>query len=240
MIAKFIDRPREDSLTAAVFGHLLHLPIEMAWGVLADACGSLKQPTCPGEPSAVHDWPSWNAAGTRRSERVVPDLLIRFEGFDLIIEAKRWDVPMQDVEQWRAEFQAYLNEYGNDRRPAHMLALGGTHSHLPEPITATWCENHCEHGERFEAECVVHMCQWSSLLLACRRQKRHLERQAEVTSAARAQIRVIEDIIRLFTHHGFWPLSWFEDFSFASHLLSDSLDAIQKRFRAASQHYLAR
>jgi len=147
---------------------------------------------------------------------------------------------MQDVEQWRAEFQAYLNEYGNDHLPVRMLALGGTHSHHDEIIKAIRCQNNCENGERFEVECRVHMCQWSSLLLACRRWKRDIERQAEVTSAVRAQIRVIEDIIRLFAHHGIWPISWFEDFSFAPHLVSDSLDDTQIRFRAASQSYLAR
>jgi hypothetical protein len=40
----------EDSLTAAVFTHLLHLPTEVFWKILRNACYTRKLPEFPGEP----------------------------------------------------------------------------------------------------------------------------------------------------------------------------------------------
>ena len=102
MLEKFIKKPCEDSLTASVFSHLLHLPIEDFWRILQNACFSDRFPDNPGEPICIHAWPQWNASGTCNSERVIPDLVIGFCAFDLIIEAKRWDVAMQDRGQWES------------------------------------------------------------------------------------------------------------------------------------------
>ena len=44
MLARFIDNPREDSLTAAVFSHLLHLPIE---DILGNPALGLSYPRAP-------------------------------------------------------------------------------------------------------------------------------------------------------------------------------------------------
>ena len=82
MIGKFINTC-EDSCTAAVFGHLLHLPIEMFWGIVSRACFSDSLPTNPGEIEDRAFWPSWNAEGTSNSQRVVPDLFIRFSALGL-------------------------------------------------------------------------------------------------------------------------------------------------------------
>ncbi|MFA6290075.1 MAG: hypothetical protein WC661_22035 [Opitutaceae bacterium] len=90
----------EDSLTAAVFTHLLHLPVELFWRILRDACYTCRLPENSGEVLDAAFWPAWDAAGTNNSARVIPDLFLRFTEFDLIIEAKRWDDSMQDKHQW--------------------------------------------------------------------------------------------------------------------------------------------
>jgi hypothetical protein len=95
MLGRFI-RACEDSLTAAVFTHLLHLPAEVFWRILRRACCTDTLPESAGEPLSVDYWPSWDPKGTGNTNRVVPDFFIRFRGFDLIIEAKRWDSDMQN------------------------------------------------------------------------------------------------------------------------------------------------
>src|SRR5580700_5208223 len=117
MLEGFIDNPRENSLTAAVFAHLLHLPSEMFWQVLSNACYTTKLPKFQGEPK-VYPWPSWRTADR---DLVIPDLFVRFDKCDLIVEAKRWDNEMQDPAQWRRELSAYNNEYGNESKEVRIL-----------------------------------------------------------------------------------------------------------------------
>src|ERR1039457_6549433 len=100
MLSKFINNAREDSLTAAVFSHLLHLPSEAFWRILSRACYTESLPDYPGEPLILNAWPNWNAAGTDNSNRVIPDLFMRFNAFDLIIEAKIKDDGTQYRSQW--------------------------------------------------------------------------------------------------------------------------------------------
>jgi len=230
MLAKFIDRPREDSLTASVFGHLLHLPSEVFWTILKNACPSPAFPAYPGEPLAIHAWPNWNGAGTRNSVRVIPDLVMEFEAFDLIVEAKRWDIPMQDEEQWEAELKAYLNEYGSRRRSVKMLALGGIHFQNDEQLLDSWKADSASNLKQIQFICPVHMCQWSSLLLACQRQKRQLE-LGDHTSRTLADLRILNDLTALFIRHGITPLKWFDDFSFSPNLLSPTEESERGLFR---------
>ena len=236
MIAKLIDRPRENSLTAAVVGHLLHLPSEDFWQILRTACPSPNFPKDPGEPIRIHAWPSWNADGTRNSERVIPDLVIEFHAFDLIIEAKRWDRPMQDSEQWKDQLKAYINEYGVEKRQVKMIALGGIHSNQDEPIEDVWRTDNMSIPDEHIFICPVYMCRWSSVLLACQRRKREIE-QGDRSSRTLADTRILNDLIDLFIHHGFPPLRWFEDFDFSLNLLTERADADREFFRNASQRF---
>src|SRR5438552_1575411 len=111
MLGKFVVHC-EDSLMAAVFSHLLHLPFTIFWHILRDACYGTGLPAVVGEPKIIALWPKWDPQGTRNSSYVEPDLFLRFEDFDLIIEAKRWDQGMQSRNQWEDQLTAYANEYG--------------------------------------------------------------------------------------------------------------------------------
>jgi hypothetical protein len=231
MLAKFIDRPREDSLTAAVFSHLLHLPSEVFWDIMHDASSSSSLRKYSGEPRCIHAWPNWSAEGTRNSDRVIPDLVIEFDAFDLIVEAKRWDHPMQDTSQWKAELKAYINEYGAKKRPVIMIALGGIHSHKDEVLKDVWQSNEAQGEASYTFVCQVYMCQWSSLLLACQRQKRKLEQMTERCSRTLADLRIMNDLTDLFIRHSFMPLHWFADYDFKTNLLSPSAETYRPAFR---------
>ncbi len=184
----------------------------------------------------VHAWPNWSAEGTENECRVIPDLVIGFADFDLIVEAKRWDHAMQDSAQWQKELIAYANEYGSKRRSVKMLALGGIHSHDDAPLDHIWAPIEGL-GAPHKFQCTVHMCQWSSVLLECRRKKQTMEGMSQPPSPTLAHIRVLNDLIDLFIRHGFDPLRWFDDFQFNANLLNDSACADQSIFRNTSHRF---
>lgn len=223
MLANFIDNAREDSLTAAVFSHLLHLPSEVFWQILHKACYSKSLPEYCGEPK-LFPWPNWDATGIADRDRVIPDLFIRFENFDLIVEAKRWDNDMQNPDQWQNELIAYCNEYGEEKREVRLLALGGIGSEKDDE----------RRHQSFV--CPVHKCRWSTILLECQRLKREFEVK-NPTSRVSADIRILDDLIALFATHSFVAIRWFADFDFKPNLLDASTDSHQEFFQKISRQF---
>ena len=228
----------EDSHTASVFTHLLHLPTEVFWAILRNACHTLSLPKNPGELLDVHPWPRWDATGTGNSHSVVPDLFIRFADFDLIIEAKRGDDGMQDPDQWQRELIAYGNEYGEKDRSVRMIALGGILGTEDETITHQWTAQG-DSGTSRELVCPVHMCRWRSLLHQCQQVRRELERLEYPTSQTAAARRVLLDLIDLFAWHGYSTGSWFRDLEFARYRLPSSVDAHLRLFHDRSRQLSA-
>jgi hypothetical protein len=198
MIGKFINHC-EDSLTAAVFTHLLHLPTEVFWQILRNACYTTSLPENSGEPKCVEFWPPWNPEGTENMNRVIPDLFIRFASFDLIIESKREDEWQQYRGQWENEVTAYGNEYGSENVPVRMIALGGIWDTKDEIVTTK------------SNSCPVHMCKWTRVLDECKRMRKDLERLKYPSSQTQAHVRTLTHLIDLFAWHGFQTGEWFAD-----------------------------
>ncbi len=214
MLGKYIYHC-EDSLTAAVFSHLLHLPVEVFWTLLRSACYSSGLPASVSEPETVQFLPSWDPTGTQNEARVIPDLFIRFPELDLIIEAKRWDIPMQDPEQWKRELIAYHNVYGKDDRLVALLALGGLHSHESEKLDVP--------GH----DCKVHKCSWNDLLNTCQKKIDELERPLPTSSHVSAQVRILKHLVELFGWHDFRVIHWFDPEAFKPYLLPNSTEGHQ-------------
>jgi hypothetical protein len=212
----------EDSLTASVFSHLLHLPIELFWRILRAACYTTCLPEVVGEPREFDSWPKWDPAGTGNKTYIEPDLFIRFEDFDLIIEAKRWDEGMQSRNQWQNELIAYGNEYGEEVRPVKLIALGGIHTEKDDELrhTPRLPKSHSGGPAVHELVCPVHMCRWRSLLEQCKKMLRELDHSKSSGSYNPAYRRILNDVIDLFACHGYSTGRWFADFDFASHPLS--------------------
>jgi hypothetical protein len=228
MLARHLN-PCEDSLTAAVFSHLLHLPAELFWQIVRGACYFTEHlPSSVGEPE-IHFWPKWNPEGTSNSSYVEPDLFLRFQTFDLIIEAKRWDARMQSQVQWQAELRAYANEYGEDRKPVRMIALGGLHVERSDTLST---RRVAEDGRTHDFICPVIMCRWQGILNQCRRRQRELNQLALQTSISAAEARVLADVIDLFSCHGFSTGRWFEDFGLDRTRLAPTLQPHLARLRA--------
>jgi hypothetical protein len=228
MLGKFIT-DCEDSLTAAVFTHLLHLPSEVFWQILRNACYTSSLPEDAGEPRSVEFWPKWDPEGTDNNIYVEPDVFIRFANFDLLIEAKRWNDDMQDSGQWERELIAYTNEYGYEKRPVKMIAVGGIHTNQDDALTHNW--RSLSSGDPHLFICPVHMCRWSSLLLECQRMERELGRLKYQSSQTRAQERILADLIELCAWLGFVTVRWFDYSVFKAHLLGPSIDSNQQLLR---------
>ncbi|MCL2520074.1 MAG: hypothetical protein FWE37_03580 [Spirochaetaceae bacterium] len=123
---KDITNTCEDSLTSSVFDGLLLLPDEVFWRLLKKAC-----PTLPDEAAVLEDYSFWPKYATDEIEEipnehfVEPDLVLNFESFDLIIEAKRWDGAGQNPEQWQNQLLAHRFHLEDDEKELYLLAIGG-------------------------------------------------------------------------------------------------------------------
>ena len=244
MLGRFIASPIEDSLTAAVFSHLLHLPVGMFWEILRNACYSDQLPQNPGKLLGVVPWPSWSSKGTQNADRVVPDLFIRFSDFDLIIEAKRWDVEMQDLAQWQRELVAYANEYGGAGKAVRLLAVGGLWNTRDtevfpageEPKPGVLAPGHQPPAIR----CPVHMVKWSRILAECRKLERKLSAIVSPTEQDAAHGRILAHIGDLMAAHGYSDGHWFADFDFSVRRLSADVTSHLHLFAAHSKRLTTR
>ena len=80
-----LDITHEDTITSTIIGTLLHLPDQLLWKILREAChtGSVL-PKNPGELRAYEFWPKWDAYGTLNTNYVEPDVFLRFSEVDQI------------------------------------------------------------------------------------------------------------------------------------------------------------
>lgn len=115
----------EDEKTSMIIGTLLHLPTTLMLKIISDAltneCSALRNKTEEHLQKVPEFWPHWFT----KTNRVEPDVFMRFESFDLIIEAKRNDdKTSQESSQLNRELNAYEYVYGKDKQ-VYLIALGG-------------------------------------------------------------------------------------------------------------------
>lgn len=201
--------PSEDTLTAGVFTYLLHLPRTTLWSLLQGATLHRGLPPDPGEIEEAELRPNWNPTETDRSSRVVPDLFIRFERLDLIVEAKRWDANQHYRQQWSNEVQAYLNEYGPDDREVHLIAIGNHSAAKAEEITLSWTGE--DGGVPQSVTCPVHPAQWSRLGEEVLRAIQGLEQLAHPWEEGQAALRILRDLQSWLGLHGVSRRFWLAD-----------------------------
>jgi len=139
---------KEDTLTSIVFDNLFHLPYNFFWEIIKKSCyNNNKLPDSINSIKKSYFWPSWECEGTR----VEPDLFIRFDNFDLIIEAKL-ENNSQDCVQWKRQCIGYKNKYEQDKREVRFLAIGGITNENKEYIDI-------ENYHKIE----VVKCRWSNI-----------------------------------------------------------------------------
>lgn len=195
------ERDKEDTKTSTIFGALLLLPDNELRQVLSSACHGEQSPiSSAGELMAFHFWPKWNKTeGTSNDSFVEPDVFLRFEHCDVIIEAKLGEQAGQYAGQWRNEAQAYHNLYGNDKQSLILIALGGNSSLETEKV------------EYQGGTTSVYKSSWHSLLVAVEENQRvHGSTTIPNTDEDRAKGRLYQYIYLGFEFHGihrFSPLN---------------------------------
>lgn len=115
------------------------LPDDIFWKILLRSAGNKGiLPKDAGLLQKFAFWPHWESKGKYDADNscfVEPDVLFRFENFDVIVEAKYSDCEGQYRDEWTREFSAYLNEFEEDKKDVYLLAIGGNDSfYAEEPI----------------------------------------------------------------------------------------------------------
>ncbi len=126
----------EDPKTSTIFEHLLLLPDNIVWDILLKSSRTYNKelPNEIGFLESFEFWPKWNSENTSNSNYVEPDLFIRFNKLDIIVEAKVSDLGGQNEEEWKREIQAYKNEFAEDKKNVVLYAIGGNSDFKSEII----------------------------------------------------------------------------------------------------------
>lgn len=187
----------EDSLTSGVLDLLKYLPINLFWEVLRKSMYEDKLPKLCGELLSIEFWPKWDANETTNDRLVEPDVFIRFEDFDVLIEAKRYNRNGQTKTQFENETKAYYNEYGNDNKSLYFIKLGGLNTFANEDSGK---EN-------------IFICKtdWTKLLNEIIDLKKELEQGNQFLT--NHYVRLLNDCIQAFSLHNFYYMQWLKDLS---------------------------
>lgn len=182
----------EDSHTSILFDNLKHLPDDLIFKIIKKSLFHDKLPDISGELLSISLWDHWDSEYTSNSYYIEPDVFIRFEGFDLIIEAKRYDEKQQNENQCINEINGYLNHYELDYKKIYFIQLGGLLNKKDE-------ENISIRGK----EIVICKTNWTQFLHAI------LEIQKYTTK--NHHIRILNDLINGFALHGISKIEWLTD-----------------------------
>ena len=209
----------EDPKTSSVFETMLTLPDELFWSVLSEACFDNENlPLVAGQIEDYEFWPHWDSTGTGNSTLVEPDVFIRFQALDVIIEAKYRENGGQYSQQWEKEIIAYWNEYGDDK-PVYFIAVGGNAEKATEAVSVA-------------KDVYVNKCTWLSLLIQITKLRDEYERLPMITTDLSSVIRLLNLIELAFNVHGVYNIRWFDEIATSKPLISsDSIMTFKTYFK---------
>ena len=187
----------EDSLTSSVFDGLKYLPTDLFYSILKSSLYHDKLPKFSGEIVDMIFWDKWDAKDTSNSRFVEPDLLLNFEDFDVIIEAKRFDEFQQSRNQMDNEIKSYYNAFDGDK-DLYFVQLGGLHSKEDE-------SDYCFKEKKIK----VVKTDWTRLLHEIIKQRNVL--QPASLPQTHAYCRILDDVRKAFEMHNFYEMKWMKD-----------------------------
>lgn len=210
----------EDPKTSSVFETMLMLPDEIVWSVIRNACfDNSNLPSFAGQIESYYFWPHWDPTNTTNSNFVEPDVFIRFQGFDLIIEAKYGEVGGQYRQQWKNEIVAYRNEYDKGK-PVHFIAVGGNADKNNDVI-------------HIDDDIVVNKCSWLSLLIQISRFKEDFIAPTFTSTYNSYILRQLSLIELAFNLNGVYNIKWFEDLKQSNPIIpTQSISELKQFFRS--------
>ena len=201
----------EDSLTAVVFDTLKYLPTEMFWSILKRSLYYDKLPIASGNLLSISFWDKWSPKNTSNSSFVEPDIFLRFNEFDVIIEAKRHNEKQQSIAQMKNEIQAYYNEYNDDNKDLYFIQLGGLHN------------NNDELDYQLGVKSIV-ICKtnWTKLLEQIDSENKKIKNSGLTILSSYS--RILEDSINGFALHQYYKKRWLKNLTIKSTIQHQPLD----------------
>lgn len=211
----------EDPKTSSVFENLMLLPDNVFWHILKSSCFyNERMLTNSGRLLSYGFWAHWahrDNTGTGNNTYVEPDLFIRFEEFDVIIEAKYGDYGGQYIKQWTQELTAYDNEYGKEKKPVIFIAVGGNMSMDIEEIKVRSRKH------------LIFKCNWLSLLIATNKYRSELKRISVPDMNTSATLRLLDNIILAFNINGVYNIDRFNTMATEKNIINSfSIDKLKK------------
>lgn len=199
----------EDSLTSLTFDLLKYLPDELFWHILKDALivGHLPDVT---HIEQLSFWEHWDATDTSNTNFIEPDVFLRTENIDVIIEAKRWNENQQCNKQKKEQIIAYFNEFGVEGKQLYFIQLGGLFNRNPE-----------DNFHYKTLEVIICKTNWSYMLQSVVKHYNMLDKLN--LKLFNPQKRVMEDIIKGFELHQFYTLKWLGELA-ASNISTHQFD----------------
>ncbi len=114
-------KTHEDLMTAAIFGRFSYLSANIqsrllqTWLKCGDDFSDFKD---------IEFWPTYSLNSGNTNCLVEPDLILRFEHCNIIVEVKPPAGGNQYFEQWQREIHSFLQAEGDIEKPLYFLALG--------------------------------------------------------------------------------------------------------------------
>ncbi|MEY8198609.1 MAG: hypothetical protein RPS47_05160 [Colwellia sp.] len=117
---KQLYQKREDLLTASFFSRFSYLSPVNQHRILKHCFSDQGDFT---EFEGIDYWPKYDLPEHENRKFVEPDLLIKFKGFDLLVEVKPPQGGDQYIDQWQLEIEGYLAQEIKTK-PLKFLAIG--------------------------------------------------------------------------------------------------------------------
>ena len=191
----------EDFKTHETLGLLQYLPANLFWNILRESIVYNDNVPCnAGEILEVDFWVKWYKVKNTNAERryVEPDVFIRFENFDCIIEVKKTEVVGQHKDQWYEQILAYRNEYPGKNKLIY-IALGGNRDFNKNPTD--------EYTEVYKAS-------WRRLLHVLHRALDERRLLTYSTFSINQEIRILQSVVETFHRYNEYKCEFLDSINF--------------------------
>lgn len=122
----------EDLLTATFFERFSYLSDAVQLSLLshwfAEHSGTLQHQFLGFK--TIDYWVRFELGEQGNYKQVEPDLIMRFNDFNIMVEVKPPDGGDQSDEQWANEIASFIQDPNNDSKPLYFLAIGGSNPKL--------------------------------------------------------------------------------------------------------------
>lgn len=220
----------EDFKTYQTIGILQYLPADLFWALIRSSVANPADlPLLSGEIIQIDLWPKWtDIEGTKATNYVEPDVFIRFENFDCIIEVKKTDGNGQRPDQWDDQIIAYGNTYPDETKLIYIV-LGGNQD-LSNGYRAIYPIVYNGHRAIYPIVHIVYKATWLKLLHAVNMALQERVAILNATTSTCRDIRIFQTVLESFAEYKEYDVEFLDSISqfHDINLTSKELDILWK------------